>query len=50
MHREGEEVHIGTDEARGGVTGHGVRYVLVLGLATAIIALAAILAIQVLGG
>jgi hypothetical protein len=41
MHREGEEVHIGTEEARGGVTGHGVRYVLGLGLAVAVLALAA---------
>ena len=31
-----------TDDARAGVTGHGVRYVLVFGLAGAILAFAAV--------
>jgi hypothetical protein len=50
MHREGEEVHITTDEARGGETGHGVRYVLGIGLATAIVALSAIWILQAVTG
>jgi hypothetical protein len=50
MHREGEEVHITTDEARGGVTGHGARYVLGIGLATAIAALSAIWILQAVAG
>jgi len=39
MHNEGEEVHVSTDEARGGETGHGVRYVLGFGLSAVIIAM-----------
>lgn len=39
MHREGEEVHIETDEARGGSTPGIVRYVLVISLVLAIGAL-----------
>jgi hypothetical protein len=50
MHREGEEVHITTDEARGGETGHGVRYVLGIGLATAVVALSAIWILQAVTG
>jgi hypothetical protein len=50
MHREGDEVHITTDEARGGETGHGVRYVLAIGLGTAIVALSAIWIFQALAG
>jgi hypothetical protein len=42
MHREGDEIHITTDEARGGETGHGVRYVLGIGLFLAILAMSAI--------
>jgi hypothetical protein len=49
MHREGEEVHITTDEARGGETGHGVRYVLGVGLAAAVVALSAIWILQTVG-
>ena len=50
MHREGEVVHITTDEARGGETGHGVRYVLLIGLGTAIVALSAIWIFQAVAG
>ncbi len=50
MHREGEEVHISTDEARGGATGHGVRYVLGIGLVTAIVAMSAIWIFQAVSG
>ena len=32
MEREGDEVHVTTDEARGGETPHIVRYVLGVGL------------------
>ena len=39
MEREGDETHLDTDEARAGVTNHGVRYVLAIGLVLAIIAL-----------
>ena len=42
MHREGEEVHLDTDEARGGETPHVVRYVLIIGLLLAIAALSAV--------
>ena len=39
MERHGEEVHITTDEARGGSTPHIMRYVLAISLVLAIIAL-----------
>ena len=39
MQRQGDEVHIETDEARGGSTPHIVRYVLAIGLFLAIAAL-----------
>ncbi|HKT84845.1 MAG TPA: hypothetical protein VJQ77_02030 [Novosphingobium sp.] len=42
MQRIGEEVHIDTDEVRGGSTPHVVRYVLLVSLALAILALSAI--------
>ena len=42
MQRQGEEVHIDTDEARGGETPHIVRYVLLIGLILAIGALSLI--------
>jgi hypothetical protein len=42
MERQGDEVHIETDEARGGSTPHIVRYVLVISLIMAIIALSLI--------
>ena len=39
MERHGDEVHITTDEARGGSTPHILRYVLAISLFLAIIAL-----------
>lgn len=36
-----ERIEISGDQARGGVTGHGVRYVLMFGTVGAILALAA---------
>lgn len=42
MERIGEEVHVNTDEARGGSTPHIVRYVLMISLVLAILALSAI--------
>jgi len=36
MERQGDEIHVNTTEASGGVTNHGVRYVLAFGLALAI--------------
>lgn len=42
MKRIGEELHIDTDEARSGTTPHIVRYVLVISLLLAIIALSAV--------
>lgn len=46
MERQGEEVHLDTEEARGGKTGMGVRYVLVLTLALVVIAFAALYLMQ----
>lgn len=40
MERQGDEVHIETDEARGGSTPHIVRYVLVISLLLVIAAFA----------
>lgn len=42
MERIGDEVHVTTDEARGAATPHIVRYVLMISLVLAIIALSAI--------
>ena len=42
MEREGVEVHIETNEARGGSTPHIVRYVLLISLLLAIIAMSVI--------
>lgn len=42
MQRIGEEVHVDTDEARAGSTPHIVRYVLLISLALAIIAMSAV--------
>ncbi|MCB2050308.1 MAG: hypothetical protein KDE63_02655 [Novosphingobium sp.] len=42
MKKVGEETHLDTDEARGGSTPHIVRYVLVVGLVLAVLALSAI--------
>lgn len=36
MERQGDEVHVHTDEARGGSTPHIVRYVLIISLLLAI--------------
>jgi hypothetical protein len=42
MERQGEEIHVTTDEARGANTPHIVRYVLLISLLLVIIALSAI--------
>ena len=42
MEKRGEEVHVNMEEARAGSTPHVVRYVLMFGLALAIIALSVI--------
>ena len=42
MERRGEEVHLETEEARSGEMSHVVRYVLLIGLVLAILALSAI--------
>ena len=42
MERQGEEVHVRTEEARGGATPHIVRYVLGFSLILAILMLSAI--------
>lgn len=42
MERQGDEIHIETDEARGGSTPHVVRYVLVISTLLAIVALSII--------
>jgi len=42
MERQGDEVHVTTDEARGGSTPHIVRYVLMISLSLAILAMSII--------
>lgn len=42
MHREGEEIHVDTEEARGGATPGVMRYVLGISLFLAIAALSAL--------
>ena len=42
MERQGDEVHVSTDEARGGSTPHIVRYVLMISLILAVVALSAV--------
>lgn len=42
MEREGPEVHMETDEARGGTTPHIVRWILIISLLAAIVLLSAI--------
>lgn len=42
MERQNEEVHVTTEEARGGQTGMGVRYVLAISLVLAIVVLSAL--------
>ena len=39
MKKIGDKIHVTTEEARGGVTGHGVRYVLILSMGLAILVL-----------
>ncbi len=39
MHKEGEEIHVETDEVRGGSSSGVVRWVLLIGLVVAIILL-----------
>jgi hypothetical protein len=46
MERQGEEVHLNTEEASGGKSGMGVRYVLMLTLALVIVAFAALWLMQ----
>jgi hypothetical protein len=42
MEMKDDEIHVSTEEARGAVTQHGVRYVLLISLALAVVALSAI--------
>lgn len=42
MERRGDEVHVSEDEARSGSTPHIVRYVLIISITLAIVALSAI--------
>jgi hypothetical protein len=42
MHREGEEIHVTTEEASGGSTPHIVRYILAASLALGVLVLSAI--------
>ncbi len=42
MERQGEEVHVTTNEARGGSTPHILRYMLMISLVLAIVAMSAI--------
>lgn len=42
MERQGDEVHIDSDDARAGATPHIVRYVLGISLALVVIALGAV--------
>ena len=49
MDRQGEEVHVTTEEARGGQTGLGMRYVLVISLVLVVVVLAALWLLGVSG-
>lgn len=42
MFRKGDEVHVTTEEARGGTTNVGMRYVLAISLALVILAMSGI--------
>lgn len=42
MERQGEEVHVETDEVRGGSTPHVVRWILVISLVAVIVLLSAV--------
>lgn len=42
MYRSGDEVHLDDDEARGGSTPHIVRYVLIVSLVLAVLAMSTV--------
>ena len=42
MERDGDEIHLSTEEASGGSTPHIVRYILAISLLLAILALSAV--------
>ncbi|HEX8383602.1 MAG TPA: hypothetical protein VF592_09515 [Sphingomonas sp.] len=50
MERRGDETHLNEDEASGGSKGHGVRYVLLIGLLLAILAMSAVWIVPALAG
>lgn len=50
MERRGEETYLNEDEASGGSKGHGVRYVLVIGLLLAVGAMSAAWIVPALAG
>lgn len=50
MERRGDEVHIETNEARGGSTPHVVRWVLAISLTLAVIAMSAVWIIPAITG
>lgn len=50
MERRGEEVHIDTDEARGGSTPNIMRWVLAISLTLAIIAMSAVWIVPAITG
>lgn len=50
MHREGEEVHIDTEEARGGESTGVMRYVLGISLLLAVVALSIVWIIPAISG
>ncbi|WP_176473077.1 hypothetical protein [Sphingomonas lenta] len=49
MQRHGDEWRLNEDEASGGTRGHGVRYVLIVGLLLAILAMSAAWIMPALG-
>ena len=49
MERHGEETHLDEDEASGGTKGHGVRWVLGVGLALAVLAMSLVWIVPVIG-
>lgn len=49
MERHGDEVHVETDDARGGSTPHVTRWVLGVSLTLAVIAMSAVWIIPALG-
>ena len=50
MERRDDGTHVSEDEASGGTKGHGVRYVLVIGLLLAVGAMSAVWIIPALSG